>query len=55
VTAISALPPTTLDFIIGLVDGPFQATFKQALATENRLDAGGNIPAEAVARSAPDG
>jgi tripartite-type tricarboxylate transporter receptor subunit TctC len=55
VNVISAFPPTTLDFIIRLVDGPFQATFKQPLIIENRPGAGGNIAAEAVASSVPDG
>jgi tripartite-type tricarboxylate transporter receptor subunit TctC len=55
VTVISAFPPSSLDFIVRLVDGPFQAAFKQALIIENRPGAGGNIAAEAVARSAPDG
>jgi tripartite-type tricarboxylate transporter receptor subunit TctC len=55
VNVISAFPPTTLDFILGLVNGPFQAKFKQSLAIENRPGAGGNIAAGAVARSAPDG
>ena len=55
VNVISAFPPTTLDFILRLVNGPFQEKFKQALVIENRPGAGGNIAAEAVARSAPDG
>lgn len=55
VNVISAFPPTTLDFILRLVNGHFQATFKQALIVENRPGAGGNIAAEAVASSAPDG
>lgn len=55
VTVISAFPPTTLDFLVRLVDGPFQTTYKQALIIENRPGAGGNIAAEAVAKSAPDG
>jgi tripartite-type tricarboxylate transporter receptor subunit TctC len=55
VTVISAFPPTTLDFLIRLVGGSFEATFKQPLVMENRPGAGGNIAAEFVARSAPDG
>jgi tripartite-type tricarboxylate transporter receptor subunit TctC len=55
VTVISAFPPTTLDFLIRLVGGHFQATFKQPLIMENRPGAGGNIATEFVARSAPDG
>ena len=55
VTVISAFPPTTLDFIIGLVQGPFLEKFKQALVIENRPGAGGNLAAEAVTRAVPDG
>jgi tripartite-type tricarboxylate transporter receptor subunit TctC len=55
VIVISAFPPSSLDFIIRLVEGQFQATFKQPLIIENRPGAGGNIAAEAVIRSAPDG
>lgn len=55
INVISAFPPTTLDFILRLVNGPFQEKFKQALVIENRPGAGGNIAAEAVAGSAPDG
>jgi tripartite-type tricarboxylate transporter receptor subunit TctC len=55
VTVISAFPPSHLDFIVRLVGEPFQAAFKQPLIIENRPGAGGNIGAEAVTRSAPDG
>jgi tripartite-type tricarboxylate transporter receptor subunit TctC len=55
VTVISAFPPSSNDLIVRMVDGPFQAAFKQPLIIENRPGAGGNIAAEAVARSAPDG
>jgi tripartite-type tricarboxylate transporter receptor subunit TctC len=55
VTVISAFPPGNNDVIVRLVDGPFQAEFKQPLIIENRPGAGGNIAAEAVSRSAPDG
>ncbi len=55
VMVISAFPPSSLDFIIRLVEGPFQASFKQPLIIENRPGAGGNIAAEAVIRSATDG
>ena len=55
VTVISAFPPSSNDLIIRMVDGPFQAAFKQPLVIENRPGAGGNIAAEAVMRSAPDG
>ena len=55
VTVISAFPPGNNDVIVRLVDGPFQAAFKQPLVIENRPGAGGNIAAEAVTRSTPDG
>ena len=55
VTVTSAFPPSHLDFIIRLVGEPFQAAFKQPLVIENRPGAGGNIGAEAVTRSVPDG
>jgi tripartite-type tricarboxylate transporter receptor subunit TctC len=55
VAVISAFPPANNDQIIRMVDAPFQAAFKQPLVIENRPGAGGNIGAEAVARSAPDG
>lgn len=55
VSVISAFPPANNDQIIRMVDGPFQAAFKQPLVIENRPGAGGNIGAEAVARAAPDG
>ncbi len=55
VNVISAFPPGHLDMIVRLVDTSFQATFKQPLIVENRTGAGGNIAAEAVTRSTPDG
>ena len=55
VTVISAFPPASNDLIVRMVDGPFQAAFKQPLIIENRPGAGGNLGAEAVARSTPDG
>jgi len=55
VSVISAFPPSSNDLIIRMLDGPFQAQFKQALVIEHRPGAGGNIAAEAVARSAADG
>ncbi len=55
VTVVSAFPPASNDLIIRMLDGPFQAAFKQALVIENRPGAGGNIAAEWVARSVPDG
>jgi tripartite-type tricarboxylate transporter receptor subunit TctC len=55
VAVVSAFPPASNDLIIRMVDGPFQAAFKQALVIENRPGAGGNIAAEWVARAVPDG
>lgn len=55
VNVISAFPPTTLDFLLAQANGPFQAKFRQPLVIENRPGDGGNVAAEAVARSAPDG
>ncbi len=55
VTVISAFPPANNDQIIRMVDGPFQAAYRQALVIENRPGAGGNLGAEAVARATPDG
>lgn len=55
VKVISAFPPTTLDFLVGLVNGPFQARYGQPFVIENRPGAGGNLAAEAVARASPDG
>ena len=37
-----------------MVDGPFQAAFKQPLVIEHRPGAGGNLGAEAVVRAVPD-
>lgn len=55
VAVVSAFPPANNDQIIRMVDAHFQAAFKQPLVIENRPGAGGNIGAEAVVRSAPDG
>jgi tripartite-type tricarboxylate transporter receptor subunit TctC len=55
IAVISAFPPANNDQIIRMVDGAFQAAFKQPLVIESRPGAGGNIGAEAVARAAPDG
>lgn len=55
VTVISAFPPGNNDPVIRMVDGPFQAAFKQPLVIEHRPGAGGNLGAEAVVRAAPDG
>ena len=56
VTAIPAFPPgAPNDFIMRLIGDRFRTDLKQALLVENRPGAGGNIAAELVARSAPDG
>lgn len=56
VSVISPFPPGGgNDRILRLVEPSFQATFKQPLVLESRPGAGGNIGAEAVVRSAPDG
>ena len=55
VTVISAFPPGNNDAILRLVDGPFQGAHRQPLVVEHRPGAGGNIGAEAVVRSQPDG
>ena len=55
VTVISAFPPGNNDAIIRMVDGPFQAAFKQPLVIEHRPGAGGNLGAEAAVRAVPDG
>ncbi|MFL6691467.1 MAG: Bug family tripartite tricarboxylate transporter substrate binding protein [Ramlibacter sp.] len=55
-TAIPAFPPgAPNDFIMRLASEPFTASLKQALLVDNHPGAGGNIAAELVARSAPDG
>jgi tripartite-type tricarboxylate transporter receptor subunit TctC len=43
------------DIISRALAEPFRAKFGQAIVIENRTGAGGNIGAEAVAKSAPDG
>lgn len=43
------------DFIARLVAEGFQEEFKQPMIVENRSGAGGNLAAQAVATSAPDG
>ncbi len=55
ITVISAFPPGNNDAIIRMVDGPFQAAFRQPLVIEHRPGAGGNLGAEAAARAVPDG
>lgn len=56
VTVISPFPPGGgNDQVFRLVEPSFQATFRQPLVLESRPGAGGNIGAEAVVRSAPDG
>jgi tripartite-type tricarboxylate transporter receptor subunit TctC len=56
VTAIPAFPAgAPNDLIMRLVAGRFAADLKQTLVVDNHPGAGGNIAAELVARSVPDG
>jgi tripartite-type tricarboxylate transporter receptor subunit TctC len=56
VTAVVAFPPgAPNDFILRLVSEQFGTRLKQNLIVDNHPGAGGNIAAELIARSAPDG
>ena len=56
VTAVPAFPPgAPNDFIMRLVGEQFRTGMKQSLIVDNRPGAAGNIAAELVARSLPDG
>ncbi len=48
-------PGGAVDSVGRIVAAKLQEKFKQPIVVENRVGAGGNIAAEAVARSAPDG
>jgi tripartite-type tricarboxylate transporter receptor subunit TctC len=56
VTAVPAFPPgAPNDVIMRMVGEQFGSRLKQTLVVDNRPGAGGNIAAEFVARSLPDG
>src|SRR6185503_13568820 len=48
-------PGSTPDTVARALAAKLQESFSQPVVVENRAGAGGNIAAEAVARSAPDG
>jgi len=52
---IASAPGGPSDVVSRALAEPFRARFGQPLVVENRAGAGGNIGAEAVAKSAPDG
>ena len=56
VTIVVPFPPGGLiDLVARIIQPRLQAEIGQAVVVENRSGAGGNVGAEAVARSAPDG
>src|SRR5262247_484880 len=52
---VSTLPGTGLDLVARTIADKMSAKLKQTFIVENRPGAAGNLGAEAVARSAPDG
>lgn len=52
---VGAPPGGTTDTIARAIAGPMAAALKQTVIVENRPGAGGNLAAEAVAKSPPDG
>lgn len=52
---VGAPPGGTTDTIARAIAGPMAAALKQSVIVENRPGAGGNLAAEAVAKSPPDG
>ena len=56
VTIVVPYPPGGLiDLVARVIQAPMQADLGQAVVIENRSGAGGNVGAEVVAHSAPDG
>src|SRR4051794_11331571 len=52
---VGAPPGGTTDTIARAIAGPMAAALKQSVIVENRPGAGGNLAAETVAKSSPDG
>lgn len=52
---VGAPPGGTTDTIARAIAGPMAAALKQTVVVENRPGAGGNIAAETIAKSTPDG